>query len=65
MNHLIPVLIVLIPAIAVMDYALFYNHIPCENCGAGLPWNTFMLATTRQVLLFIAGYAYAMGGGAL
>lgn len=53
--------IAFIPLIAYLDYYLFKKHLVCEKCGfnAG-DKHAFLLATTLEVFMFIAGILLGM-----
>jgi hypothetical protein len=62
--------LLLIPSvfgIAMFDYIIFKRWLKCERCGyTRSEWQTYLLPTMIEVLLFLAGVAIGVGvfGGA-
>jgi len=56
MNYVYLSLLLMIPLIGIIDYALFKKYLRCEHCGKEINGITdFIVPTALEFLFFIAG----------
>lgn len=50
-----------IPVIALIDSIILGKHLACEKCGTGKDWKYYIVPTTLEILIFLAGITIGRG----